>query len=202
MRRGFAPLALSTAAVLAFRLLGQQTQPPSPTIKVDVRQVLVPVVVTDKEGHHVTGLTRADFKVFEDGVEQTITAFSVQSSGAAVGGVGRRSRGAAARSHSRHTGPKTCAAHLSDRHRYPAHRIPELRPSAGGPEKAVSRRAGRRFPICRDGSRQVAADRSEHHAGSRRRVKSHRKPGLPKGVAGQPAEPTEERTGSIPPGAR
>ena len=46
------------------------------TIKVDVRQVLVPVVVTDKQGHHVTGLTQADFKLFEDGVEQKITAFS------------------------------------------------------------------------------------------------------------------------------
>ena len=45
-------------------------------IKVNVREVLVPVVVTDKEGHHVTGLAQADFKVFEDGVEQKITAFS------------------------------------------------------------------------------------------------------------------------------
>jgi len=53
------------------------------TIKVDVRQVLVPVVVTDGEGHHVTGLTQADFKVFEDGAEQKITAFSVESSGVA-----------------------------------------------------------------------------------------------------------------------
>jgi VWFA-related protein len=44
-------------------------------IKVDVRQVLVPVVVTDKDGHHVTGLTQADFKVLEDGVEQKINAF-------------------------------------------------------------------------------------------------------------------------------
>jgi VWFA-related protein len=48
------------------------------TIKVDVRQVLVPVVVTDKEGHHVTGLTQADFKIFEDGIEQKITAFNSQ----------------------------------------------------------------------------------------------------------------------------
>ncbi|MGD1071072.1 MAG: VWA domain-containing protein [Bryobacteraceae bacterium] len=55
--------------------------PPANTIKVDVRQVLVPVVVTDKQGHHITGLTQADFKIFEDGVEQKITAFSVESSG-------------------------------------------------------------------------------------------------------------------------
>jgi len=54
--------------------------PPENTIKVDVRQVLVPTIVTDREGHHVTGLTQADFKVFEDGVEQKITGFSVENS--------------------------------------------------------------------------------------------------------------------------
>ncbi|HLX46536.1 MAG TPA: VWA domain-containing protein [Bryobacteraceae bacterium] len=51
------------------------------TIKVDVRQVLVPVIVTDKEGHHVTGLTQTDFRVFEEGVEQKISAFSVENAG-------------------------------------------------------------------------------------------------------------------------
>ena len=56
---------------------------PAATIKVEVRQVLVPVVVTDREGHHMTGLTEKDFKVIEDGVEQKITAFSVESSGLA-----------------------------------------------------------------------------------------------------------------------
>jgi VWFA-related protein len=51
------------------------------TIKVEVRQVLVPVIVTDKEGHHVSGLTQADFRVFEDGTEQKISAFSVEDAG-------------------------------------------------------------------------------------------------------------------------
>jgi VWFA-related protein len=54
---------------------------PVSTIKVDVRQVLVPVVVMDPQGHHVTGLTQADFHVFEDGVEQKIAAFSVEHAG-------------------------------------------------------------------------------------------------------------------------
>lgn len=54
---------------------------PANTIKVEVRQVLVPVVVTDAQGHHVTGLGPDDFKVFEDGVEQKITGFSVETSG-------------------------------------------------------------------------------------------------------------------------
>jgi VWFA-related protein len=54
---------------------------PEATIKVNVRQVLVPVIVTDEEGHHVTGLTRADFQVFEDGVEQKISGFNVEDTG-------------------------------------------------------------------------------------------------------------------------
>jgi VWFA-related protein len=66
------------------RLLQAVESPPEAlgnAIKVNVRQVLVPVVVTDPQGHHLTGLTQADFKVFEDGVEQKIAAFSVESSG-------------------------------------------------------------------------------------------------------------------------
>jgi VWFA-related protein len=48
--------------------------------------VLVPVVVTDKEGHHVTGLAQADFKVLEDGVEQKITAFASERADIATTG--------------------------------------------------------------------------------------------------------------------
>lgn len=54
------------------------------TLRVDVRQVLVPVIATDAQGHHVTGLKQADFRVFEDGVEQKITSFSSESAGAEV----------------------------------------------------------------------------------------------------------------------
>lgn len=51
------------------------------TIRVDVRQVLVPVVVTDKKGHHVSGLRATDFQIFEDGVKQEIAAFSSDKAG-------------------------------------------------------------------------------------------------------------------------
>ncbi len=51
------------------------------TIRVDVRQVIVPVVVTRNDGHFVTDLKQADFQILEDGVEQKITSFSVESSG-------------------------------------------------------------------------------------------------------------------------
>jgi VWFA-related protein len=53
----------------------QETQ-----FKVEVRQVLVPVVVTDAERHTVTGLRQADFQIFEDGVEQKVSGFSVERS--------------------------------------------------------------------------------------------------------------------------
>lgn len=61
-----------------------QHAPPTPTIHVDVRQVVVPVLVRDKDGHHVSGLKQADFRVLEDGVEQTITAFQVERSGSSA----------------------------------------------------------------------------------------------------------------------
>jgi VWFA-related protein len=50
-------------------------------IKVNVTQIMVPVVVADRAGHHITGLTQDDFKILEDGVEQKITAFSADSIG-------------------------------------------------------------------------------------------------------------------------
>jgi len=62
---------------------GTPSEPPAAaeTIKVDVRQVIVPVVVSDKSGHQVTGLRQTDFQVFENGVEQTVSSFSVEHSG-------------------------------------------------------------------------------------------------------------------------
>jgi VWFA-related protein len=64
-------------------------------IRVDVRQVLVPVVVLDKEGHSVSDLKQSDFRILEDGVEQTVTSFRVETSGDA--GVEAAAKPAAAR---------------------------------------------------------------------------------------------------------
>jgi len=61
-----------TAAVALF---AQQ----DPVIRLDVQQVLVPVVVTDKKGHHVTGLKAANFRILEDGVPQAIAGFSTDT---------------------------------------------------------------------------------------------------------------------------
>jgi VWFA-related protein len=54
----------------------------APAIKVQVNQVLAPVIVTDRKGHFVTDLTAGDFQVFEDGVEQKLVAVSTEKNGA------------------------------------------------------------------------------------------------------------------------
>ena len=46
------------------------------TMRVDVRFVVVPVMVKDLSGHLVEGLSRKDFAVFEDGVQQQIRFFT------------------------------------------------------------------------------------------------------------------------------
>jgi len=72
VRTAYFVLATASLAALPARVSGQAT----PIIKETVRQVLVPVVVTDKAGHHVTGLKREDFQVSEDGTAQEIVAFN------------------------------------------------------------------------------------------------------------------------------
>jgi VWFA-related protein len=71
-----------------------QTNPPAPpangqgtaaaipnqnVIRVEVPIVTVDVVVTDKKGNAIKGLTKADFRVFEEGVLQEITNFEYSS---------------------------------------------------------------------------------------------------------------------------
>jgi Ca-activated chloride channel homolog len=51
----------------------EQQQPE--TIRVDTSLVTVPVIVTDRDGRFVTGLTRADFQITEDGKPQEIATF-------------------------------------------------------------------------------------------------------------------------------
>jgi Ca-activated chloride channel family protein len=53
----------------------QQSTSQSPTIHVNVDRVNVGVIVTDSGGQFVSGLSRDDFQLFDDGVEQPITDF-------------------------------------------------------------------------------------------------------------------------------
>src|SRR5580693_8487030 len=51
-----------------------------PLNRAETRLVLVDTVVTDKKGNYVSDLAQKDFKVWEDGKEQTVTSFSFEDS--------------------------------------------------------------------------------------------------------------------------
>ena len=77
--RGFKAVAAFLTLTFFLSLAGQEKsqQPREETpYKLTVRSnmVLVPVVVTDKHGQHVSGLTTADFKLREDGQEKELAA--------------------------------------------------------------------------------------------------------------------------------
>jgi VWFA-related protein len=88
-RRRGCPWACLVLALAACNAFAQD----EPTIRLDVHQVLVPVVVTDRKGHHVSGLHASDFRILEDGVEQKILAFSSDTA-ARVDDIGALSKAA------------------------------------------------------------------------------------------------------------
>jgi Ca-activated chloride channel homolog len=63
----------ATAQALATQSASQQKT--VPRFPVDVRAVALDVVVTDRQGHLVSGLKREDFRVLEEGVPQELTFF-------------------------------------------------------------------------------------------------------------------------------
>ena len=70
-----------TTALAAVALRGQQTKPQAPPqdetpiFHSDIRLVVLPTTVVDKNGHLVTDLTKEQFTVYENGVVQPITKF-------------------------------------------------------------------------------------------------------------------------------
>jgi len=70
-----APRALLVSLLTGATLVSAQT--PQPTFQVSVNYVDVDVTVTDAAGNFVSGLTRDDFQVFEDGKPQKIDTFSL-----------------------------------------------------------------------------------------------------------------------------
>ncbi len=64
-------LALALALLAASRPVGPAAQEP-PTIRTEVQQIFVPVTVSSQAGEPVIDLTRKDFHLFEDGIEQEI----------------------------------------------------------------------------------------------------------------------------------
>ena len=73
------PLLLSLVCMLAPAVLGQDKSPED-VVVVDTELVLLRASVTDKQGKTVLGLKPENFKIYEDGVQQTLEFFSVEES--------------------------------------------------------------------------------------------------------------------------
>jgi Ca-activated chloride channel homolog len=71
-------LAISTVSLFSELSSGQKTQKGDEgvTIRANVDMVSLPVVVTNKIGKRITDLTKSDFRIFENGVEQEIAGFA------------------------------------------------------------------------------------------------------------------------------
>jgi VWFA-related protein len=70
-------LLVAAALMLGSSGTAQTPQtPPSVTFQVEVNYVDVDAIVTDEQGNFITGLTRDDFEVFEDGKPQKLEMFS------------------------------------------------------------------------------------------------------------------------------
>lgn len=68
--------ALLTLVFAAGAGMRTQAQDQVPTFTVDTREVDLNISVTDKNGNQVPGIPQSAFKVFENGVEQPIKAFT------------------------------------------------------------------------------------------------------------------------------
>jgi Ca-activated chloride channel family protein len=72
-------LAVAQAQQTAEQRADQETQPPAPTLRVNVRLVNVYVNATDANGAPVAGLLKENFHLSEDGHPQKIAVFEKQS---------------------------------------------------------------------------------------------------------------------------
>jgi VWFA-related protein len=70
--------AIACALIVGANLGAQQTQ--GPVFRADTRLVEVNVVVQDRSGRPIEGLSRADFTLLEDGKPQQIELFNVEAS--------------------------------------------------------------------------------------------------------------------------
>jgi VWFA-related protein len=69
-------VAIALLALCAAPSILTQEKTADSNIKVQAVNVVVDLIVTDRHGRHVQGLTAADFKVYEDGVPQKIIGFT------------------------------------------------------------------------------------------------------------------------------
>ncbi len=129
VRGRIAALALGAVLCGAAALPAQTAQPF--VDRVDVQVVEVDVVVTDRKGRPVKGLTREDFELYVDGRPVEIANF-YESAISVEERTGRRDKGRAivrseARPGTDQDGPLTVVFYLDDANIYPAHRTRLLR---------------------------------------------------------------------------
>ena len=79
MKKSFYFLFFAAAFVFSFNLPALAQQTPDVIKAPDVFEVRLPVSVLDKKKQPVTGLTKNDFAVFEDGKQQEVTFFTDES---------------------------------------------------------------------------------------------------------------------------
>jgi VWFA-related protein len=83
---GLAVLALGQVAIAPHpKAMPAEAAPPKTNLRADLNLVLVPVTVCDPLNRPVTGLEKEHFRVFDDNVEQTVTAFAQEDAPVAVG---------------------------------------------------------------------------------------------------------------------
>jgi Ca-activated chloride channel family protein len=71
-----APLFAAAMCICSLAEAQENPQKPQQTIRIGVERVNVGVIVSDHSGHFVAGLRREDFRVFDNGIEQSISGFS------------------------------------------------------------------------------------------------------------------------------
>ena len=76
IRTSFHGLLLGACCFCAIASVkAQDSEGESPVFRIEVDMVLLQLAVTDDKGNYITGLRPWDFKLYEDGVEQTMATF-------------------------------------------------------------------------------------------------------------------------------
>jgi Ca-activated chloride channel family protein len=88
MRKAWAYIScvgIAMAALTWFSLLAFAQGTAEPKFRADTNLVVIPVTVTDTVNRFVLGLQKADFHLFEDGVEQNVAHFSGEDAPLSIG---------------------------------------------------------------------------------------------------------------------
>ena len=71
----FTLLLITALSPVAVKAQGDKTQEPVEVIKVYSNLVSVPVIVSDRDGHYISGLNEQDFKLYDNSAEQKLAYF-------------------------------------------------------------------------------------------------------------------------------